>query len=169
MKLHIGGVERKEGWHVLNARPAETVDFVGDIRDLSRFADGSIEAVYASHVLEHTGLRDLEPTLAGIHRVLCDGGTFYVSVPDLDILCRHFLSPELTPQQKFQVMRMMFGGQTHEHDFHHVGFNRVFLQSFLARAGFRRVERVASFGLFADTSEFRPFGTPISLNMVAVK
>ena len=57
MKLHIGGMEKKEGWKILNIQKNDgkekDVDFVGDISDLSQFDDGSIEEVYASHTLEH--------------------------------------------------------------------------------------------------------------------
>ena len=66
-------------------------------------------------------------------------------------------------------MRMIFGGQVDPHDFHFFGWNQVFLTHFLTQAGFSAVDRVESFGLFADTSEFKPYGFPISLNVIATK
>ena len=51
MKLHIGGKEKKDGWHILNIQNNESVDFVGDISDLSQFKDETITEIYASHVL----------------------------------------------------------------------------------------------------------------------
>jgi predicted SAM-dependent methyltransferase len=169
MKLHIGGRERKDDWKILDAQPGPNVDYVGDIRNLDQFGDDSLDAVYASHVLEHVGQSDIAPVLKGIRRTLKPGGELQVAVPDLDVLCHLFLNPRASVQMKWQTMQMMFGGQTDAHDFHYVGFNEHFLRHFLGETGFREMRRVASFGLFQDTSELRLFGTPISLNMVAVK
>lgn len=169
MKLHIGGRQEKEGWKILNIKPDEGVDFVGDICDLSQFANESVDEIYASHVLEHVSQSKALDTLKGIHRILKQGGRFYVSVPDLDVLAHTLLNPLAVPQQKFHVMRMMFGGQTDEFDFHYFGWNQLFLTDFLAQAGFSQAQRVSSFGLFSDTSEYKPYGFPISLNMIAVK
>ena len=58
MKLHIGGKEKKEGWSILNIQKNDSVDFVGDISDLSQFKDNSINEIYASHVFEHVKYKD---------------------------------------------------------------------------------------------------------------
>ena len=52
-RLHIGGTVAREGWEVLNANAAPYVDHVGNANDLSRFADNTFDAIYASHVIEH--------------------------------------------------------------------------------------------------------------------
>ncbi len=153
----------------MNVQPGPHVDHVGDLRDLSRFADTSVDNVYASHVLEHVSQADVLPVLRGVHRILASGGKFLISVPDLDTLCHLFISPWATPDMKWHAMRMIFGGQIDAHDFHSMGFNEQFLRNLLAQAGFTEVQRIASFGLFQDTSEFRPYGFPISLNVIAVK
>jgi predicted SAM-dependent methyltransferase len=169
VNLHVGGQERKDGWQVLNVQPGAHVDYVGDLRDLSQFADASIETVYASHVLEHVSQADVPPVLCGVHRILTRGGKFLISVPDLDTLCHLFISPWATPDVKWHTMRMIFGGQIDPHDFHYMGFNEQFLRDLLGRAGFAEILRVPSLGVFQDTSEFRPYGVPISLNVIAVK
>ena len=169
MKLHIGGKEKKEGWSILNIQKNDNVDFVGDISDLSQFDDESIDEIYASHVVEHVNQKNIPKTLKGIHRVLKDDGKFYISVPDMDILCRIFLDPKAPPKVKFHVMRMMFGGQTDEFDFHYFGWNMLFLKDFLTGAGFKKMEKVKSFSLFKDTSDYSPYGVPISLNVIAYK
>ncbi len=169
MKLHIGGEEPKNGWSILNAQQKPGVDFIGDISDLSQFETESIDAVYASHVLEHVSQAQALPTLEGIWRVLKQGGEFHVSVPDLDILSHTLINPIASPQVKFHVMRMMFGGQVDSFDFHYFGWNQLFLSDFLGQAGFKEWKRVESFGLFNDTSDYKPYGFPISLNMTATK
>lgn len=169
MKLHIGGRQVKEGWQILNIKKDAGVDFVGDISDLSQFPTESIDEIYASHVLEHVSQSKALETLKGIHRVLKLGGKFYVSVPDLDVLCHLFINPQASPQEKFHAMRMIFGGQTDEFDFHYFGWNQLFLMDFLGQAGFSTAEKVLSFGLFDDTSDYKPYGFPISLNLIATK
>jgi len=170
MKLHIGGTERREGWHVVNIQPGPHVDSVGSCTDLSRFADYSIDEVYASHVMEHLGHRDeLKPALGEIHRVLKAGGRFLVSVPDLAILSRLFARDDLDVQQRYELMLMMFGGQSDAHDFHKVGLWEELLALFLMNAGFKEPARVERFDLFDDYSSYRFLDTPISLNMIALK
>lgn len=44
-RLHIGGTVAKEGWEVLNANPAPYVNHVGNANDLSRFPDGTFDAI----------------------------------------------------------------------------------------------------------------------------
>lgn len=169
MKLHIGGRQVKDDWKILNIKPDVGVDFVGDISDLSQFATESIDEIYASHVVEHIPHSKVLPTLEGIHRVLKTGGKLYISVPDMDILSHMFINPQTPLQEKFHVMKMMFGGQTDEFDFHYFGWNEAFLKFFLEQAKFSAAGRVDSFGLFDDTSNFKPYGYPISLNMLVIK
>ena len=169
MKLHIGGESVKDGWKILNISQKPGVDFIGDISDLSMFENDSASDVYASHVFEHVIQAKVLDTLKEIRRILKPGGKFYVSVPDLDILCHTFINPMASTEIKFHVMRMMFGGQVDDHDFHFFGWNQVFLVDFLSQAGFTAANRVDSFGLFSDTSDYKPYGIPISLNVVATK
>jgi predicted SAM-dependent methyltransferase len=169
MKLHIGGKEIKEGWKILNIQKNDGVDFVGDITDLSQFEDESIDEIYASHVVEHIDQKNIKKTLKGINRVLKNDGKFYISVPDLDILCRIFIEKTAPLKVKFHVMRMMFGGQIDEFDYHYFGWNYEFLNSYLIEAGFKKNEKVKTFDIFNDTSSFAPYGPLISLNVIAYK
>jgi predicted SAM-dependent methyltransferase len=170
IRLHIGGKEPKPGWLILNAQPGPHVDVVGVVQDLSGFADESVAEVYASHVLEHLGYHEELPrALAGIHRVLKVGGTFHISVPDLETLCWMFLNDKVTPEGRFFLMRMMFGGQVDAFDYHKVGLTLEILSGFLRKAGFTEFERVEEHGLFDDTSSMQVGGKYISLNIRAVK
>lgn len=170
-KLHIGGQVRTLGWEVIDANPGPCVDHVGNAGDLSRFEAATFTDLYASHVLEHFDYKDaLAATLKEWHRVLVPGGTLHVSVPDLDILARLFCERELlSGQDRYLVMRMIFGGHVDQYDYHLVGFNQEFLVQYLANAGFTNMRRVEEFGLFDDTSTVTLHGVPISLNMTAVR
>ena len=169
MKLHIGGIEKKEGWSILNIQKKEGVDFVGDISNLSQFKDNSVNEIYASHVLEHVPQKKIKITLQGINRILIPGGKFYVSVPDMDILCKIFIDPKAPLQVKHNVARIMFGGQVDDYDFHYFGWNLEFIKNFFNEVGFFKIEKVKTFSLFNDTSNYAPYGFPISLNIIAYK
>jgi len=170
-KLHIGGQVRTEGWEVLDANPRPTVDHLGDARDLKQFEEGAFDALYASHVLEHFDYKDeLPATLREWRRVLAPGGTLFVSVPDMRVLASLFvLKDELTVQERYDVMRMIFGGHVDRYDYHLIGFDIDFLTIFLTEAGFQNPRRVPTFGLFEDTSAMSFKGVPISLNMICQK
>lgn len=171
IRLHIGGTAVREGWKILDIRPGRGVDYVGDCSSLEQFADGSVTEIYAAHVLEHLGYQSaLTRALHEMHRVLCAGGLLRVSVPDLEVLCRLFITPGLGHDKRFYVMRMMFGGQIDEHDFHRVGFDWETLRGYLDKAGFREITRVEEFGLFpGDCSSMRFENQLISLNVAARK
>jgi predicted SAM-dependent methyltransferase len=170
-RLHIGGKVVKEGWEILDAIPNPWVDHVGDAADLSRFADGTFEAVYASHVIEHFDYnRKLAETLREWRRVLKPDGLLYLSAPDLDVLARLFVSRDkFTVDERFALMRMMFGGHIDPWDYHMVGLNEEFLAGFLLGCGYTALRRADSFGLFEDTSNLRFRGVPISVNIIAQK
>ncbi|MBL8835761.1 MAG: methyltransferase domain-containing protein [Alphaproteobacteria bacterium] len=167
LRLNIGGTDPKDGWSIFNVVPGPHVDHVGDILDLGRFADASVDEIYASHVLEHVWLEQAKSVLRSFARILVPGGRLMVSVPDLPTLCRIYLDPRLSQSQSTQVMAMIYGAHLDAHDIHHVGFNEGLMSTALAEAGFRRIRRVEDHGLFQDTSVLKVMGLPISLNMQA--
>ena len=170
-RLHIGGKQKRDGWEILDVNPGPLVDHLGNAIDLSQFADGTFAEIYASHVLEHFDYKDaLVAALREWHRVLAPGGVLRLSVPDIDVLAHLLLQRhKLDVNQRFQVMRMIFGGHVDAHDYHLVGLNQDFLAGFLNAAGFDTLQRVPRHHLFTDTSDMVVAGTPISLNLNAFK
>ncbi|MDE2371896.1 MAG: methyltransferase domain-containing protein [Burkholderiales bacterium] len=170
-RLHIGGKEPRPGWEILDVNPGPHVDHVGDAVDLARFADDSFVEIYASHVLEHFDYRGgLVAALREWRRVLAPGGLLRISVPDIDILAHLLLQRhKFNVDQRFQIMRMIFGGHVDAHDYHLVGLNQDFLAGFLGSAGFEQMQRVQRHDIFRDTSELQVAGTPISINVTARK
>jgi predicted SAM-dependent methyltransferase len=167
-RLHIGGQIRKDGWEVLNVVAGPAVDHLGDARDLSRFPDASFAEVYASHCLEHLDFRDeMEAALREWRRVLVPGGRIFISVPDLSALAKLILYPDLAVNDRFTIMKMVFGAHADAYDYHKAGFDFELLRYFLHEAGFVGIERVDNFGLFEDFSVHVCGGIPISLNVIA--
>jgi predicted SAM-dependent methyltransferase len=169
-RLHLGGWEPKPGWKILNIQKRDGVDFVGNCMDLSQFAAASVDEIYASHVYEHLDYqKELRAALAEAARVLKPGGIIRIGVPDLEVLCRLFLDQRLPLDQRFHVMRMMYGGQTDEYDFHYVGLSFEILALYLNQTGFKMIRRVREFGIFHDTTTLQFAGQMISLNVEAVR
>ena len=172
MKLHIGGKEAHPEWKIFDIEQRSEVDYVGDASDLSRFNDESIESIYASHVLEHFYYSlnyELSFTLTEWCRVLKKGGQLMISVPDLRALCWLYTRHDIGIEERFQIMRMMFGGQSNQYDVHKVGFDFDILCMYLSEAGFSECQRVFEFNLFNDCSVIQYLYTPISLNVIATK
>ena len=170
VRLHIGGQTPHSGWQIVDVRPGAYVDHVASCTNLSKFRDGEVSEIYASHVIEHLGYQsELPAALREFHRVLVTRGVLYLSVPDLAVLCELFLDPALSHDERFHVMRMMFGGQVNQADFHHVGLCEEFLAFYLSKAGFIDLARVENFGLFDDASNVIFKGRAISLNVRAYK
>lgn len=103
-------------------------------------------------------------------RVLAPSGTIYVSVPDLDVLASLLLQKnKLTYHERFNIIRMIFGGHVDEYDYHLGGFNQEILTRQLKMAGFTNIRKVKEFNIFKDTSCMTYKETLISLNMIAEK
>ena len=170
LRLNIGGTERREGWKILNAVPGAEVDYVGDFTHLAEFADASVDEVYASHVLEHIGYAgELPDALGHIYRILKPDGILRVSVPDMDLLFRLYLDPDSDQSRRWEIMRMVFGGQIDAFDYHKAGFGWDSLSWHLRQFGFRDIQRVDEFGIFDDTSSLRIGDQLISLSVQARK
>ncbi len=81
IKLNLGcGRDVREGWVNVDKHPCEGVDLVLDLdKDPLPFPDGSVDEVYASHVLEH--LLKWEELVIEVHRVLKPRSRFEIIVP----------------------------------------------------------------------------------------
>ena len=169
-KLHIGGKIAHAGWENLNAVPGEHVDYARNAKDLSIFPDNIFSDIYASHVLEHFDYIIALDVVREWKRVLKPQGKIYISVPDLDNLCRLFLMPDLSLSDRCHVMRFMFGGHLDKYDYHLQGFNFKLLNNLLKTAGFILVRKVSKFDTdFNDTSTMQFAGVAVSLNIIAEK
>ena len=170
LKINIGGQAAKSGWKILNILPADYVDYLRDCTDLSCFEDDSVDEFYASHVLEHLGYTgELPRTLQELNRALKPGGVLRISVPDLEVLCRLFLERQYSAEVRFDIMRIIYGGQIDDYDFHKVGLTWENLVPMLEAAGFSDSRRVGEFDIFDDYSSARVDGQLISLNVETVK
>lgn len=164
IRLCLGGDSPKQGWTIVNAQAGPAVDIVADIRDLS-FSEASILEIYASHVMEHLSFAEVLSCLEKFYKILKPGGRLYISVPDIEILSEIILSENSNEEIKCHALRMMFGGQVDEWDYHKSGWTQNILLQALISKGFCEIFRVRNFGIFQDTSSYEPYNIPISINI----
>jgi predicted SAM-dependent methyltransferase len=91
--LNLGGYHKHSGWINVNIQPSSfghgyVAEVLRSIGDLHGIPDGSVDALYCSHALEHIKLENLEDTLSEWSRVLTPEGILFVSVPDLRVMAR---------------------------------------------------------------------------------
>lgn len=99
------------GWHNFDASPTlrfERLPLVGRLysKNGRRFPDnvrygdivrglplapGSVDLLYASHILEHLAYEDMHLALRRSHDLLKPGGIFRLIVPDLALRARHYV------------------------------------------------------------------------------
>jgi arylsulfatase A-like enzyme/SAM-dependent methyltransferase len=102
------------------------------------FADGSVDAVFSAHALEHLGKGEVVRALAEIRRVLRAGGRLVLNLPDLEWCMRHWLS--LSEAERWGwPLDTIFGLQTHPGEYHKTGFTGSRVAELLTGAGFDRV------------------------------
>jgi len=91
--------------------------------------NASVEAIRASHILEHFSFADSHKALAEWYRVLEPSGWIWIAVPDITKID---FNTQLGPFKAF-------GGQTDEHDFHKSGWTERSLTEAMQAAGFESV------------------------------
>jgi predicted SAM-dependent methyltransferase len=138
MKLHVGcGGVYIPGFRHLDILDFPHVDYRQDLRDLSNFTEGSVDLIYACHVLEHFGRHEVQSVLSEWSRVLRKGGKLRLAVPDFEAVCTRYCQ---THDLK-EVLGLVVGGQKDEFDYHFMAFDFSLLETGLRNAGFTEVCR----------------------------
>lgn len=142
------------------------------------YEDNSVDLIYASHVLEYFDREEVKTVLAEWFRVLREGGTLRVAVPDFTRLSCLYCDGDIHLDQVLGPLfgRMKMGDVT---IYHKTVYDRPSLANVLHEAGFHFIRdynwRNTEHSHFDDHSQsFIPHmdkdnGTLISLNMEATK
>lgn len=99
-----------------------------------------MELIYACHVLEHFGRKQIPDVLNEWYRVLLPGGILRLAVPDFEAIVK------VCQEEKFLdgyngLMGLLCGGQRHSFDYHNMIFDRELLTRYLRKAGFREIRK----------------------------
>jgi SAM-dependent methyltransferase len=90
VNLACGPVFHPE-WHNFDVIPVTPEVKQLDLRRPLPFKDGSVDACYASHVLEHLRRNDARALLAECYRIIKKEGIIRLVVPDLEAIVREYV------------------------------------------------------------------------------
>ena len=121
------------------------------------YGDGTVDEVYASHVLEHFPYERTKEVLTEWARVLKPGGIMRIGVPDMEKIVGSWAEAS-----KRNLSRYLMGGHTDADDVHGAVFDEDILRTAMQQVGIGWVRRFTPFA--SDTTTH-----PISLNMEGVK
>lgn len=121
------------------------------------YADGSVDEIVASHVLEHFPHRQVGEVLKDWVRALKKGGKIRIAVPDFKTIAEDYLTGKAQPHELY-----VMGGQTDRNDYHQAMFDRDKLRHLLAGQGLVLIRPWVS--EIEDCAAY-----PISLNLEAYK
>lgn len=105
--LHVGcGSKRKDkttrvfasdDWREvrLDIDQSAQPDIVGSMTDMSAVGDGSFDALYSSHNIEHLYPHEVPVALKEFYRVLKNDGFLVITCPDLQSVCAHVAAGRL--------------------------------------------------------------------------
>jgi len=122
------------------------------------YADGSVDEIRASHVLEHFPHREVGAVVADWVRALKPGGMLKIAVPDFGKIAEQYVAGV-----EQNTMGYVMGGQTDGADFHKTIFDIDSLAGLLAQSGLMLIRQWQS-ELPDDCAAL-----PISLNLAGTK
>lgn len=151
-------------WENLDIRPLIGVDHVGEVYPLN-FDGNLFDIVYASHLLEHFKRSDTQKIVNEWVRVLKPGGLLRISVPSLENITKIYQETGDIEQ----ILGPLMGGQTYDHNFHYMAFDKINLTKIMKSAGLIAIHpwdfRRTSHTKIWDFSQAITNETPISLNL----
>lgn len=128
------------------------------------YADGTVDEIRASHVLEHFSHREVQAVVADWARALKPGGILRIAVPDFAAVARRYFDP----QDQSPIQGFVMGGQTDADDFHRAIFDFDTLSAVLDGAGLERIERwesevrdCASYAISLNLQARKPYATQL--------
>lgn len=131
----------------LDVEPLARPDIVADMTNMRALPDGSVDAIFSCHNLEHLAAHEVPRALGEFCRVLSPGGFAIITCPDLQSACEMIARGQLTepafiakagPITPFDIL---YGhrypiARGLPHMAHRSGFTQALLAASLRRSGF---------------------------------
>lgn len=131
-----------------------------DIRHLP-YNDGSVDEIYASHILEHFPLNETDALLKEWLRVLKPNGIIRLAVPDMKKVMAEIQKEDPLVNHN-HITLALYGSGTEDGDMHKAAFTKETLTLRMYNAGIGSIEEFKAFTL--DSS-----ADPYSLNLMGRK
>jgi SAM-dependent methyltransferase len=174
--LHVGcGAPNKEKLHKkfrtddwfelrCDINPATQAHIIADMKSLPMLPDGSVDAVWNSHTIEHLYAHEVMVALKEWRRVLKDSGEILMTLPDLQSVAAHVAEGKLedalynSPAGPISALDVVYGygediKRGNVYMAHRTGFTAETLGKKLVLAGFANVAMsVKGFDLWAEAT-----------------
>ncbi len=140
-KLHLGcGSRFIPGFEHIDSSHHRHLSHCADVSHLPMYADGTVNLIYASHVLEHFGRLEYRRVLREWHRLLCPGGVLRLAVPDFAAVAALYMEQGLVDGLT-GLVGLVSGGQRDASDYHKMIFDEALLGRALLEVGFSSFRR----------------------------
>lgn len=155
MRLEIGPGPEKlgEDWTTVSAAPGPAVDYMCEWGlDTFPLQDGSVDEIYASHVIEHVPWLHAEVALMEAWRVLKPGGLIEIHTIDFAKIVETYVAGTKAEHRGGHVMQELSyrlyatsrqPGDRSCVNWHHAAYDRGYLTHLLGVCGFGSIEPVA--------------------------
>lgn len=154
IRLNLGcGVYPLDGFINVDQFESVNPDLLGDATCLP-FKAGTVDEIYAGHILEHFHFEDGKNALRYWFSLLKPGGKIAITVPDYDFLVKKY-ADNMTPEAliDFNNTYIYSGIQPSPHLF---AYSAALLEKVMKDAGFIQVERMSiSHPYFTDPVEWQ--------------
>lgn len=136
--IHLGCGEINSPEFInVDSRPFSHIHHISNVTKLHFFKDGFADLIYASHILEHLAMSELETVLSEWKRVLKRGGLLRLGVPNFDTILKIYSDNNNSIEL---IWRPLMGGQDYPENFHFSVFNKEYLSDLLLKVGFSKVQ-----------------------------
>ncbi|MCH9639018.1 MAG: tetratricopeptide repeat protein [Betaproteobacteria bacterium] len=162
-KTHTTAGFNNETWREIRLDIDEAVnpDIVGSMTELAGIADGSIDAIFSSHNIEHLYPHEVPVALKQFIRVLKPNGFLVVTCPDLQSVCTLIADDKLadpaytSPAGPIAPLDILYGyrpalARGNLHMAHRCGFTKKVLINTLRGSGFMTTAAVGRSHPFFD-------------------
>ena len=145
IKLHLGsGLKKLHGFINIDIRPETNPDICYDITKISELFKNEVELILSIHTLEHFPRKKMSyasvtylEVLKIWYNVLKPGGKIYLSVPNFEAICNHYIkNADLSLLYGF-----LYGGQKNDFDQHFHCFDFETLKQDLSLIGFSDIKK----------------------------
>ena len=141
MRVELASGERPhEGFLHCDERILPATELVCRVESLP-FADGTLESIMASHIIEHFSYRTVDQVLAEWYRALMPGGEIRIVTPNFGYVAHGYAEGWM---DHTEARNRAFGGQDYPGNYHYNLFDSLSMRQALENAGFKNIQDVTS-------------------------